>query len=99
MTRATDSNLSHSLERAAVYLGVPILVVDSLSKFDKRRAAAKAEIEAAKKNLESLEAAATIFRDEIPLRYTLCRPHGLRDDSDCKPYRNYGRPIGRLEPT
>jgi hypothetical protein len=63
------------------------------------RAKAKAEIEAAEKNLESLEAAATILRDEIPLRYTLCGPHGLRDDSDYKPYRNQERPIGRLEPT
>jgi hypothetical protein len=63
------------------------------------RAKAKAEIEAAEKNLESLEAAATILRDEIPLRYTLCRPHGLRDDSDYRPYRSQGPPIGRLEPT
>jgi len=35
----------------------------------------------------------------MPLRYILCRPHGLRDDSDYKPYANQGRPIGRLEPT
>jgi hypothetical protein len=63
------------------------------------RAKAKAEIEAAKKNLESLEATATILRDEIRLGYTLCRPHGLRDDSDYKPYRNHGPPIERLEPT